>query len=250
MRAPMACPGEYRCGRRGWSYGSFPHGRVQNARRAEVLALQTGGYFTTVHHQDTVGHGQKLGHLGCDEQDGNSPVRQRIHECVDLMLGTHVDAPYHFLGGHTPTVEKLPLNLLIGRAYVLKLPDDVSLITVAELQKADIPPRTRRLLLKTRNSKLWSRKEKDFQTDFVALNRDAAQYLVERGIKLVGIDYLSIGPFHQGEATHKVLLQAGVVILEGLNLSDVTQGRYTLYCLPLKLAGSDGAPARAILIGV
>jgi arylformamidase len=180
-------------------------------------------------------------------EDGASCNISRLS--MGVHTGTHVDAPYHFLGGDTATVEKLPLNLLIGRAYVLKLSDNVDLVTAAELQKADIPPRTRRLLIKTRNSRLWSHKEKNFQTGFVALDHDAAQYLVDRGIRLVGIDYLSIGPFHQGEATHKVLLQAGVVILEGLNLSDVSQGRYTLYCLPLKLAGSDGAPARAILIG-
>ena len=172
------------------------------------------------------------------------------HLSMSAHVGTHVDAPFHFLGGNTSTVEKLPLNLLIGRAYVLNLPDDLVQITAADLQQAEIPPRTRRLLLKTRNSKLWSCKEKQFHTDFVALNSDAAQYLVNRGIKLVGIDYLSVAPFRQGEATHKILLQAGVVVLEGLHLSEVSQGRYTLYCLPLKLAGSDGAPARAILIGV
>jgi arylformamidase len=172
------------------------------------------------------------------------------HLSMSAHVGTHVDAPFHFLGGNTSTVERLPLNLLIGRAYVLNLPDDLVQITAADLQQAEIPPRTRRLLLKTRNSKLWSRKEKRFQTDFVALNSDAAQYLVNRGIKLVGIDYLSVAPFRQGEATHKILLQAGVVVLEGLHLSEVSQGRYSLYCLPLKLAGSDGAPARAILIGV
>jgi len=169
---------------------------------------------------------------------------------MSAHVGTHVDAPFHFLGGNTTTVERLPLNLLIGRAYVLDLPNDIDQISAADLQKVEIPPRTRRLLLKTRNSKLWSRKEKRFETNFVALNSDAAQYLVNRGVKLVGIDYLSVAPFHQGEATHKILLGAGVVILEGLYLSEVTQGRYTLYCLPLKLAGSDGAPARAILIGV
>jgi arylformamidase len=172
------------------------------------------------------------------------------HLSMSVHVGTHVDAPFHFLGGNASTAESLPLNLLIGRAYVLSLPDNIDQITTSDLQQAEIPPRTRRLLLKTRNSKLWLRKEKKFQTNFVGLNSEAAQYLVNRGIKLVGIDYLSVAPFHQGEATHRILLKAGVVIVEGLNLSEVSQGRYTLYCLPLKLAGSDGAPARAILIGV
>jgi arylformamidase len=181
-------------------------------------------------------------------EEGASSNLTRL--CIGVHSGTHVDAPFHFLGGNSLTVERLPLNLLVGRAYVLKIPDEVQKITATDLQQAEIPPRTRRLLFKTRNSMLWSRQEKRFQTDFVALDSGAAQYLVDRGVKLVGIDYLSIAPFHQGEATHKILLKAGVVILEGLNLSEVSQGRYTLYCLPVKIAGSDGAPARTILIGV
>jgi arylformamidase len=163
-------------------------------------------------------------------------------------MGTHVDAPDHFLN-NGKTVEKIALSVLSGRAYVLYLPE-ADLITAATLEQAEIPPRTRRVLIKTRNSEYWTRQLKEFQTDFVALSPDAAQYLVDRGVKLVGIDYLSIAPYHQGLVAHQILLKAGMVILEGLDLSAVTPGRYTLYCLPLKLAGSDGAPARAILIGV
>ncbi|MBN2551056.1 MAG: cyclase family protein [Anaerolineales bacterium] len=165
-------------------------------------------------------------------------------------VGTHVDAPYHFLGGNTPTVDKLPLNQLTGRVYVVHLPDEIDLITRDVLREAEIPPRTRRLLIKTRNSQYWANQEPDFQTDFVAISPDGAEYLVERGIRLVGVDYLSVAPFHQGAPTHQVLLRAGMVVVEGLDLSQVSQGRYTLFCLPLKIAGSDGAPARAILIGV
>lgn len=168
---------------------------------------------------------------------------------MGVHVGTHVDAPFHFLGGNTPTVEQMPLNLLIGRVYVLHVPDEVDMITASLLQQAVIPPRTRRLIFKTRNSAYWARGETAFQIDFVALDASGAQYLVHKGIKLVGIDYLSIAPFHAGVPTHHTLLGAGVVILEGLNLSQVSPGRYTLYCLPIKLAGSDGAPARAILIG-
>lgn len=142
------------------------------------------------------------------------------------------------------------MRILTGRAYVLHLPDDVDVIDADLLQKADIPPRTRRLLFRTRNSEYWSRQEPEFQTDFVGLTAGAAQILVDRGVKLVGIDYLSIAPYKQSRPTHEILLKAGIVIVEGLNLSAVSQGRYTLYCLPLKLAGSDGAPARAILVGV
>jgi arylformamidase len=167
---------------------------------------------------------------------------------MSAHMGTHVDAPDHFLN-NGKTVEKLALSVLSGRVYVLYLPE-VDLITAAILEQAEIPPRTRRVLFKTRNSEYWSRQLKDFQTNFVALSPDAAQYLVDRGVKLVGIDYLSIAPYHQGLVTHQILLKAGMVILEGLDLSAVSPGRYTLFCLPLKLAGSDGAPARAILIGV
>ena len=170
---------------------------------------------------------------------------------LDLSVhnGTHVDAPYHFLGGETATVDQLPLKILSGRVYVLHLPD-CDLITAEILENAEIPPRTRRLLFKTRNSNYWSQKSDGFHTDFVALNPDAAQWLVNRGVKLVCIDYLSIAPFNDGSPTHEILLKAGVVIVEGLDLSLISQGRYTIHCLPLKLAGSDGAPARVILVGV
>ena len=170
---------------------------------------------------------------------------------LDLSVhnGTHVDAPYHFLGGETATVDQLSLKILSGRVYVLHLPD-CDLITAEKLENAEIPPRTRRLLFKTRNSNYWTQKQNGFHTDFVALNSDAAQWLVNHGVKLVGIDYLSIAPFNDGYPTHEILLKAGVVIVEGLDLSMIAQWRYTIHCLPLKLAGSDGAPARVILIGV
>lgn len=171
------------------------------------------------------------------------------HLAMSVHSGTHLDAPYHFLGGKSMTVESLPLKTLTGRAYVLHLPD-VSLIDEHALENAEIPPRTRRLLLKTRNSQLWAKGETEFHTDFVGISPDGARFLVDRGVKLVGVDYLSVAPYKQGAPTHQILLQAGVVVVEGLDLSHVTQGRYTLHCLPLKLVGSDGAPARAILIGV
>jgi arylformamidase len=164
--------------------------------------------------------------------------------------GTHVDAPYHFLGGDAPTVDQLPLQVLTGRVYVLQLPNEVDRITAQLLASLEIPPRTRRLILKTRNSLHWAQNEKTFQSDFVALSADGAQYLVERGIKLVGVDYLSVAPFDAPVQTHEILLKAGVIVVEGLDLSDISPGRYALYCLPLKLKGADGAPARVILVGV
>jgi arylformamidase len=181
-------------------------------------------------------------------EDGDSSNVTRIE--MSAHTGTHVDAPYHFLGGDAPTVDELSLKVLTGRAYVLHIPDPVERITQPVLEAAKIPPRTRRLLIKTRNSELWKRQEKEFLEDYVALEGEAAQYLVDRGVKLVGVDYLSVAPYDATHLTHQILLQAGIVIVEGLNLSAVAQGRYTLYCLPLKLAGTDGAPARAILTGV
>jgi len=171
-----------------------------------------------------------------------SSVKMGVH------TGTHVDAPDHFLNNGV-TVDQLSLDVLVGRAYVLNLPE-VDLIDAAVLEKADIPPRTRRILFKTRNSEYWASGVSKFQEDFVGVSEDAAEFLVNRNVKLIGVDYLSVAPFGHGRPTHEVLLKAGVVIIEGLNLADVTQGRYTLHCLPMKIAGSDGAPARVILVGV
>lgn len=190
--------------------------------------------------------GLKLERVEKIEEGSNANV-SRVE--MGVHTGTHVDAPYHFLGEDTDTVERLSLRVLTGRAYVIKL-TEVDLITANVLENADIPPRTRRVLFKTRNSEYWARGEKEFQTDFVGISPDGADYLVKKGVKLVGVDYLSVAPYKQSRPTHEILLKGGIVIIEGLDLSAVTQGRYTLFCLPLKLAGSDGAPARAILVGV
>lgn len=179
-------------------------------------------------------------------EDGSNANVSRIN--MGVHSGTHIDAPFHFLQEGIP-VEQIDLSLLTGRVYVLHLPEE-DLITASVLERSQIPPRTRRVLFKTRNSEYWTDEEANFQADFVGLSDDGARYLVKRGVKLVGVDYLSVAPYKDSRPTHEILLEAGVVIVEGLNLSEVSQGRYTLYCLPLKIAGSDGAPARAILIGV
>ena len=171
------------------------------------------------------------------------------HIKMGVHTGTHVDAPFHFLD-NGKTIEEIPLSILVGRAYVLHLPNSVRMITAEILQNANIPPRTRRVLMRTRNSTLWGKKNLSFQEDFVAIDEEASEYLVNRGVKLVGVDYLSVAPFKNSGPTHRILLSAGVVIVEGLDLSKVSQGRYNFHCLPLKLAGSDGAPARVILTGV
>jgi arylformamidase len=164
-----------------------------------------------------------------------------------VHIGTHVDAPHHFLNDRR-TVESLPLDALIGPARLVQIPDAVDVITEEALERAAIPTGTSRLLLKTRNSSLWARGEADFRPDFVGISADGAAWLVRRGVRLIGIDYLSVAPYKQSVLTHRALLEPGIVIVEGLDLSAVPPGEYQLICLPLKLAGSDGAPARAVLI--
>jgi arylformamidase len=171
----------------------------------------------------------------------NSKLACSVHS------GTHVDAPAHFIE-NGKTVENLSLNMLIGPAVVVDLPE-ADIITPELLDALALAPQTTRLLLKTRNSALWTNPRHDFHQDFVALSPDAAQWIIRRGIGLVGIDYLSIQMFEDAEPlTHRTLLEAGVIIVEGLNLQEVTPGNYELICLPIKLAGSDGAPTRAVLI--
>jgi arylformamidase len=154
---------------------------------------------------------------------------------------THVDAPVHFLDDGA-AAESLPLEAMIGPADVV---DATAIqqgpIDEAALSGVSIPEGSERLLLKTRNSRLWASDE--FTRDFVRLDGSGARYLIDLGVKLVGIDYLSIG---DGEA-HRELLSRGVVPLEGLDLGAVDPGRYTLLCLPLSIVGCDGAPARAVL---
>ncbi len=165
---------------------------------------------------------------------------------MSVHAGTHVDAPCHFLK-NGDSAENLPLEILIGEAVVIELPE-VEMISAEDLKQIKIPENTKRLLIKTRNSKEWEKKPKEFHTDYVAILADGAQYLVEKEIQLVGVDYLSVAPFEDLVPTHEILLKAGVVIIEGLDLSKVNSGHYQLYCLPIKIAGADGAPARAILV--
>jgi len=166
---------------------------------------------------------------------------------LSVHTGTHMDAPYHFLP-EGKSIDTLPLEILIGPAQVIQLPDNVATITAAVLEQAGIGEGVERLLIKSRNSAYWINPDDVFKTGFVALEVDGAAYLVKRGIKLVGIDYLSIAPYKRSRPTHEALLKASMVILEGADLSAVPAGYYQLICLPLKLGGSDGSPARAVLI--
>jgi arylformamidase len=163
---------------------------------------------------------------------------------LGVHTGTHVDAPSHFLQGSSATNE-IVLDTMMGKAHVLDATSISGHAGAAALRSLPIPDDCTRLLVKTRNSELWSKQ--DFSSDFQGLTADGAAYLVERGIALIGWDYLSIGPFGDATETHRVLLDAGVVILEGIDLRGVEAGGYELICLPLLLKGSDGAPARAVL---
>jgi len=165
---------------------------------------------------------------------------------MTVHTGTHVDAPCHFVDGATSS-ETIPLKTLIGPALVVEALD-AEHITKDVLMSLDIPPNIERLLIKTRNSNEWVKGNKEFKKDYVAISKDGAQLLVDRGVKLIGVDYLSVAPFHDLVPTHEILLKNEVVILEGTNLSKVPPGHYTLYCLPLKIKGADGAPTRAVLI--
>lgn len=156
-----------------------------------------------------------------------------------------MDAPFHFIPTGD-TVENLPLEALVGPCKVIQLPG-MDRISADALQHACVDFTPDRLLIKTDNSALWSEKPSVFDPNFIALEPDAAQWIAYRNIQLVGIDYLSIGRFRGGEETHRVLLDAGIVVIEGLNLNKVDPGTYELICLPLKIAGAEGAPVRAIL---
>jgi arylformamidase len=157
-----------------------------------------------------------------------------------------VDAPAHFIQGGAG-VDTLDLNALVGLALVAEA-RDANALTADVLAELAIPLGTERVLFRTRNSSLWARGAQEFDEDFVAITEDGARWLVERGIRLVGIDYLSVAPFNASIPTHQMLLQAGIVLLEGVNLSGIKPGMYHLVCLPLKIEGADGAPARAILM--
>ena len=158
--------------------------------------------------------------------------------------GTHVDAPRHFFDDG-PGVDGLALELLIGRARVIDLPFRGG-ITEQHLADASLREDLR-VLLRTPNSALWNSSE-GFHQDYTYLTEQGAKYLVDQGVKVVGVDYLSVEQFKKpGAPAHRALLGENVVIIEGLNLSDAEAGTYEMYCLPLRVAGADGAPARVVL---
>ncbi|MGH9848184.1 MAG: cyclase family protein [Blastocatellia bacterium] len=166
------------------------------------------------------------------------------HLSFSTHIGTHIDPPYHFMQDGKPA-DELPLDIFIGPARVVDV-GEVDSIDAALLSKFNLDG-VRRLLFKTRNSRFW-RETREFQKEFVYLETDGAALLVERGLRLVGIDYLSIEKFNFDKpTTHWTLLGAGVVVVEGLDLGGVPPGDYELICLPLKIKDGDGGPARVVL---
>lgn len=163
-----------------------------------------------------------------------------------VHTGTHIDAPFH-LFNHGYTVDKIPLDKLIGSVQVLWINDSVEVITSEVLVASGFEKGTQRLLLKTKNSEYWIRDPYRFNRKFVGIDSGAADFLVKEGVSFVGIDYFSISPFVNLKAPHEILLRAGIVILENAYLINVEPGTYGLICLPLNLIGVDGAPVRAVL---
>jgi len=173
-------------------------------------------------------------------QGGSSNV-STLH--MSAHAGTHVDAPRHFFD-EGAGVESLGLELLCGRSRVIELTTRKA-ITPEDLAGIDLNEDVR-VLFKTHNSRLWGTPE--FHPDFVGVSGAGARYLVDRGVKVVGVDYLSVEPYKTpGAPAHHALLGAGTIVIEGLNLRDVEPGIYEMFCLPLAIVGSDGAPARVVL---
>jgi arylformamidase len=174
--------------------------------------------------------------------DGASSNEAKL--VMGTHTGTHVDAPLHFFDGR-PGVDQMSIELLIGRARVIDLPHRGG-ITEQHLAAAGLREDLR-VLLRTPNSALWNSND-GFHTDYTYITEDGARFLVDQGVKVVGVDYLSVEQFNKaGAPAHKVLLGNGVIIIEGLDLSEADPGQYEMYCLPLKLANGDGAPARVVL---
>ncbi len=173
------------------------------------------------------------------------PVRL-TEVAMSAHAGTHVDAPAHFLAEGAP-VSSIALDLLVGPALVLDM-GDTALLTDVVFETAPIPLGTTRLLLRTRTTHRRLLDRAEFSPDYAAVSPEGARWLVRKGIRLVGIDSLSIGPFSGGEETHVILLDAGTIIIEGLRLGEVEPGPCVLVCLPLLLEGAEASPARVVLV--
>ena len=172
---------------------------------------------------------------------GDSSNVSTLH--MSAHTGTHVDAPRHFFDDG-PGTEALSLELLIGRTRVIEVHSRAG-VAAEDLDAIDFSDDIR-VLIKTQNSRLWGSSE--FHEDYVGVVESGAKHLVEHGIKVVGVDYLSVEQFKNvGKPAHHILLGAGAIVIEGLDLGAVEPGIYDMFCLPLRVVGSDGAPARVVL---
>lgn len=190
------------------------------------------------------------GHPGVSLKQTRSLARGDSANVTQIEMGvhsgTHIDAPFHF-ESDGKTVDQLPIETLIGPCRVVELLNVKESIGPSVLEKIDFE-NVVRVLFKTRNSRWWECNEKEFQENFVHINELGAKFLIEHGVKLVGIDYLSVERFKSSDhTTHHLLLRNEVVIIEGLNLSGIAMGDYELIALPLNLKGADGGPARVVL---
>ena len=176
---------------------------------------------------------------------GDDSVANVSHISIESHTGTHIDAPLHFEKNGKTTAE-IPLDKLIGPCQVIEVLNTKSIDTEI-LKKIDFESGVKKILFKTDNQQYWKKQTQQFEKDYTALSPDGAQFLVDMGIELVGIDYLSIQRFHDPIDTHTTLLQNSVVILETINLCEVNPGLYRLICLPLKVDGVEGCPVRAVL---
>jgi arylformamidase len=198
---------------------------------------------------------------GMPQWPGDDPVAERplsrtpheVANVTQLVLtthtGTHVDPPRHFVHDGA-TIDEVPLERWVGPCWVADLTGSGPEVEVAELEGAGIPDGVERLILKTTNSALWRSSSTAFVEDYVGISLEAAGWVVKRGIRLIGIDYLSIGGMHTTNVeTHQLLLGNDVIVVEGLDLDVIEQGLYELLCFPLKIRDGDGAPARVALRG-
>jgi arylformamidase len=180
--------------------------------------------------------------------DGENANVTFLHLCAHT--GTHIDAPKHFIDSGK-TIEQVPLEKLIGEALVLHIAEDIGVISEDVLQshpQKELLLKAKKVLFRTRNSALWAAFPTTFVEDYVGIDASGAAYLAALDLDLIGVDYLSVAPYKATYETHHILLGKEIVLLEGIDLSEIPQGFYQLFCLPLNISGSDGAPARAILL--
>jgi len=179
--------------------------------------------------------------------EGASANTSQIQMCVHT--GTHIDAPKHFLD-NGKTIDQIPLEKLVGEAIVLTIEDQEDVISAAVLQKhpdSKFLSTTRKVLFKTSNSKRLHTDPTTFYQDYVGIDTSGAEFLSQFDLDLIGVDYYSVATFNETRAPHQIFLRQEIVLLEGIDLTDVSGGLYRIICLPLNIAGCEGAPARVIL---